>query len=76
MKMGKKNFPASTSNYKLLEEVGFGTSAMVYSTICLLFNEVVAMKCLDLNRCNSNLVNIQLELHQILGIVTVDGYHI
>ncbi|XP_057871554.2 serine/threonine-protein kinase BLUS1 isoform X2 [Cryptomeria japonica] len=61
MKMGRKSYPASDSDYKLLEEVGYGASATVYRAICLPFNEVVAVKCLDLDRCNSNLDDIRRE---------------
>eukprot|EP01018_Ginkgo_biloba_P019672 Gb_31491 [translate_table: standard] len=54
MIMGKKSYPAVASGYKLLEEVGYGASATVYRAICLPMNEVVAVKCLDLDRCNGN----------------------
>lgn len=49
-------YSANSDDYKLLEEVGYGASATVYRAIYLPFNEVVAVKCLDLDRCNSNLV--------------------
>lgn len=52
-----KTYSARHSDYKLLEEVGYGASATVYRAIYLPFNEVVAIKCLDLDRCNSNLVS-------------------
>jgi serine/threonine protein kinase len=61
MKMGRRNYPASASDYKLLEEVGYGASATVYRAICLPMNEVVAVKCLDLDRCSSNLDDIRRE---------------
>lgn len=61
MKMGRKNYPALASDYKLLEEVGYGASATVYRAICLPMNEVVAVKCLDLDRCSSNLDDIRRE---------------
>ncbi|KAJ8451092.1 hypothetical protein Cgig2_026901 [Carnegiea gigantea] len=50
-----KSFSAKASDYKLLEEVGYGASATVFRAIYLPLNEVVAVKCLDLDRCNSNL---------------------
>lgn len=53
-----KTYSANPSDYKLLEEVGYGASATVYRAIYLPFNEVVAVKCLDLDRCNSNLVGL------------------
>ena len=51
-----KTYSANPNDYKLLEEVGYGASATVYRAIYLPYNEVVAVKCLDLDRCHSNLV--------------------
>lgn len=48
-------------DYKLLEEVGHGASATVYRAIYIPLNRVVAVKCLDLDRCNSNLDDIRKE---------------
>lgn len=56
-----KSFSAKASDYKLLEEVGYGASATVFRAIYLPLNEVVAVKCLDLDRCNSNLDDIRRE---------------
>ncbi|EYU33481.1 hypothetical protein MIMGU_mgv1a020898mg, partial [Erythranthe guttata] len=56
-----KNYSANSDDYKLLEEVGYGASATVYRAIYLPSNEVVAVKCLDLDRCNSNLDDIRRE---------------
>lgn len=53
---GPRNYSANPNDYKLLEEVGYGASATVYRAIYLPYNEVIAVKCLDLDRCNSNLV--------------------
>ena len=50
-------YSANPADYKLLEEVGYGASATVYRAIYLPLNDVVAIKCLDLDRCNSNLVS-------------------
>ncbi|XAR55184.1 Non-specific serine/threonine protein kinase [Bertholletia excelsa] len=58
---GGKTYSANPHDYKLLEEVGYGASATVYRAIYLPFNEVVAVKCLDLDRCNSNLDDIRRE---------------
>ncbi|KAI4303612.1 hypothetical protein MLD38_039220 [Melastoma candidum] len=54
-------YSANANDYKLLEEVGYGASATVYRAIYIPFNEVVAVKCLDLDRCNSNLDDIRRE---------------
>ncbi|KAL8535583.1 hypothetical protein ACS0TY_011277 [Phlomoides rotata] len=56
-----KTYSANSEDYKLLEEVGYGASATVYRAIYLPSNEVVAVKCLDLDRCNSNLDDIRRE---------------
>uniref|UniRef100_A0A5B7A1S9 Protein kinase domain-containing protein n=1 Tax=Davidia involucrata TaxID=16924 RepID=A0A5B7A1S9_DAVIN len=58
---GGKSYSANPNDYKLLEDVGYGASATVYRAIYLPFNEVVAVKCLDLDRCNSNLDDIRRE---------------
>ncbi|GLJ43671.1 hypothetical protein SUGI_1513940 [Cryptomeria japonica] len=60
--MGRKSYLASDFDYKLLEEVGYGESVTMYRAIFLPFNEVVVVKCLDLDRCNSNLVGDFLSL--------------
>ncbi|KAK4262944.1 hypothetical protein QN277_028433 [Acacia crassicarpa] len=57
----RSNYSANPSDYKLLEEVGFGASATVYRAIYLPLNELVAVKCLDLDRINSNLDDIRRE---------------
>ncbi|XP_044477240.1 serine/threonine-protein kinase BLUS1-like isoform X2 [Mangifera indica] len=57
----QRTYSAKSSDYKLLEEVGYGSSATVYRAIYLPSNEVVAVKCLDLDRCNSNLDDIHRE---------------
>ncbi|KAH6790679.1 Protein kinase superfamily protein [Perilla frutescens var. frutescens] len=56
-----RTYSANSNDYKLLEEVGYGASATVYRAIYLPYNEVVAVKCLDLDRCHSNLDDIRRE---------------
>uniref|UniRef100_A0A1D1YKD0 Serine/threonine-protein kinase fray2 n=1 Tax=Anthurium amnicola TaxID=1678845 RepID=A0A1D1YKD0_9ARAE len=58
---GRKTYSASPADYKLLQEVGYGASATVYRAIYIPLNEVLAVKCLDLDRCNSNLDDIRRE---------------
>ncbi|GFZ16373.1 protein kinase superfamily protein [Actinidia rufa] len=58
---GGKSYSVNPADYKLLEEIGYGASATVSRAIYLPFNEVVAVKCLDLDRCNSNLDDIRRE---------------
>lgn len=63
---GRRVYKASAEDYKLLEEVGYGANAVVYRAIYLPFNDIVAVKCLDLDRCNSNLVSPHLSLSLFL----------
>lgn len=49
-------YPVTAGQYKLLEEIGYGLGSTVYRALCLLFNEVVAIKTLDLESSNANLV--------------------
>ncbi|XWS38167.1 hypothetical protein CRYUN_Cryun19dG0107000 [Craigia yunnanensis] len=57
----QRGYSANPDDYNLLEEIGYGASATVYRAIYLPFNDVVAVKCLDLDRCNSNLDDIRRE---------------
>ncbi|XP_010421996.1 PREDICTED: serine/threonine-protein kinase BLUS1 [Camelina sativa] len=56
-----RGFSVNPKDYKLMEEVGYGASAVVRRAIYIPTNEVVAIKCLDLDRCNSNLDDIRRE---------------
>ncbi|KAJ7520198.1 hypothetical protein O6H91_20G071800 [Diphasiastrum complanatum] len=67
-KMEKKAYPAMASAYKLLEDVGQGVSATVYRAACVPFNKVVAIKTLDLDKCNNNLDEVQREA-QIMSMI-------
>ncbi|KAG0591959.1 hypothetical protein M758_1G207400 [Ceratodon purpureus] len=57
----RKVYPVTAGEYQLLEEVGQGASAVVYRAVCLPFKEVVAIKALDLEKCNSSLDDIRRE---------------
>ena len=52
----ERRFPANPKDYKLYEEVGEGVSATVYRALCIPLNEIVAIKVLDLEKCNNDLV--------------------
>eukprot|EP00250_Pteridium_aquilinum_P013067 c21110_g1_i2 orf=737-2788(-) len=60
-KVDRKKFPVLPSYYTLLEEVGQGASAVVYKAKCIPLNEIVAIKVLDLDRCNNSLDDIRRE---------------
>jgi len=64
----EKKYPALSSDYKLYEEVGQGVSANVYRALCIPFNEIVAVKVLDLEKCNSNLDGVRREA-QIMSLI-------
>ncbi|CAI7736046.1 unnamed protein product, partial [Closterium sp. NIES-53] len=52
---GGKEYPRTASSYRLLEEIGHGISAVVFKAMCIPFKEIVAIKRLDLEQCNSSL---------------------
>lgn len=55
--MSEKKFPLNAKDYKLQEEIGDGVSATVHKALCIPLNEVVAIKVLDLEKCNNDLVS-------------------
>ena len=55
----KKKYPISAQDYELIEEIGQGVSASVHRALCIPFNEVVAIKILDFERNNSDLVKLK-----------------
>ncbi|KAG8084126.1 hypothetical protein GUJ93_ZPchr0010g8755 [Zizania palustris] len=62
------SFTANPRDYELMEEVGYGAHAVVYRAVFLLRNEVVAVKCLDLDQLNNNIDEIQREA-QIMSLI-------
>ncbi|KAL3526416.1 hypothetical protein ACH5RR_011072 [Cinchona calisaya] len=60
-KMVEKKFPVDAKDYKLYEEVGEGVSATVCRALCVPLNEIVAIKVLDLEKCNNDLDGIRRE---------------
>lgn len=57
-----KKYPLDAKDYKLYEEIGEGVSASVYRALCIPFNETVAIKVLDLEKCNNDLDGIRREV--------------
>lgn len=55
--MEKKKYPIGQEHYTLYEEVGQGVSASVHRALCKPFNEIVAIKILDLERSSCDLVS-------------------
>ncbi|XP_008782465.1 serine/threonine-protein kinase BLUS1 [Phoenix dactylifera] len=64
----EKRFPANPRDYKLFEEVGEGVSATVYRALCIPLNERVAIKVLDLEKCNNDLDGIRREVQTMILI--------
>ncbi|KAK7306850.1 hypothetical protein VNO77_44810 [Canavalia gladiata] len=58
----QQSYSANPADYKLLEEVGYGATATIYRAIYLPFNQLVAVKSLDLDRCNINLDDLRREV--------------
>ncbi|MFS8011282.1 putative protein kinase STE-STE20-Fray family [Helianthus anomalus] len=58
----KKKYPVNAKDYKLYEEIGEGVSASVYRALCVPLNEIVAIKMLDLEKCNNDLDGIRREV--------------
>ncbi|XP_059294136.1 serine/threonine-protein kinase BLUS1 [Lycium ferocissimum] len=66
--LSEKKFPVNAKDYKLYEEVGDGVSATVYRALCIPLNEVVAIKVLDLEKCNNDLDGIRREVQTMILI--------
>ncbi|PIN04683.1 Ste20-like serine/threonine protein kinase [Handroanthus impetiginosus] len=64
----EKKFPLTAKDYKLYEEVGEGVSATVYRALCIPLNEIVAIKVLDLEKCNNDLDGIRREVQTMILI--------
>ncbi|XP_076910049.1 serine/threonine-protein kinase BLUS1-like [Bidens hawaiensis] len=62
MEEPKQKFPVNAEDYKLYEEVGEGVSASVYRALCIPLNTIVAIKVLDLEKCNNDLDGIRREV--------------
>ncbi|KAL0450668.1 UNVERIFIED_CONTAM: Serine/threonine-protein kinase fray2 [Sesamum latifolium] len=64
----EKKYPLTAKDYKLYEEVGEGVSATVYRALCVPLNEIVAIKVLDLEKCNNDLDGIRREVQTMILI--------
>ncbi|XP_074370955.1 uncharacterized protein LOC141712070 isoform X1 [Apium graveolens] len=62
MSESERRFPINAQDYILYEEVGDGVSATVYRALCVPFDEIVAIKVLDLEKCNNDLDGIRREV--------------
>ncbi|XP_025811519.1 serine/threonine-protein kinase BLUS1 isoform X1 [Panicum hallii] len=57
-----RRFPTNPNEYKLYEEIGEGVSATVYRALCVPVDIMVAIKVLDLEKCNNDLDGIRREV--------------
>ncbi|KAK8455445.1 hypothetical protein SEVIR_4G164800v4 [Setaria viridis] len=57
-----RRFPTNPDEYKLYEEIGEGVSASVYRALCVPLDIMVAIKVLDLEKCNNDLDGIRREV--------------
>ncbi|KAL6187068.1 hypothetical protein ACLB2K_043183 [Fragaria x ananassa] len=62
----KKNFPLNHKDYTLYEEVGQGVSAIVYRALCIPLDEIVAIKVIDLEKCNNDMDMIRREVQTMI----------
>lgn len=63
--MERKKYPIRAEDYELFEVVGQGVSAQVYRARCIPLDDTVAIKILDFERNNSDLVMLasRINLH-------------
>ncbi|PIA40555.1 hypothetical protein AQUCO_02500337v1 [Aquilegia coerulea] len=68
--LSEKSFPLNSKDYEVYEEVGEGVSATVFRALCIPLNTVVAVKVLDLEKCNSDsvLASIRREVQTMSSI--------
>ncbi|KAG1363728.1 hypothetical protein COCNU_11G005550 [Cocos nucifera] len=59
--MERKKYPIRAEDYELFETVGEGVSAAVHRARCIPFDEIVAIKVLDFERKNSDLLEASHE---------------
>jgi serine/threonine-protein kinase OSR1/STK39 len=56
----RRKYPIRVEDYELYEEIGQGVSAIVYRSLCKPLDEIVAVKVLDFERTNSDLVRLRV----------------
>jgi hypothetical protein len=56
--MTKRQYPNRAKEYQLLEQIGNGATAIVHRALCVPFDEIVAVKIVDLERSNGDLVMV------------------
>lgn len=63
----RRVYPTTADQYKLLDPIGYGISGPVYEAVCIPFNEHVAIKKLDLEKLEDNILHtITKEIHTMV----------
>jgi serine/threonine protein kinase len=68
--LSSRRFPTDPNEYKLYEEIGDGVSATVYRALCVPLDILVAIKVLDLEKCNNDLVSCVLWQISLIQLFT------
>ncbi|XP_078431054.1 protein kinase superfamily protein isoform X2 [Wolffia australiana] len=58
----QKRYPTDPKHYELYEEIGEGISATVYMALCVPLNDIVAIKVIDLEKCDNDIDGIMGEV--------------
>ncbi|KAG9136404.1 hypothetical protein Leryth_024461 [Lithospermum erythrorhizon] len=58
----ERKYSVNADDYQLYEEIGDGVSATVFRALYVPLNEIVAIKVLDLEKCNNDLDGIRREV--------------
>ena len=59
-------YPVEHEKYQILQEIGRGGSGTAYKALCLEFNELVAIKCIDLERSKPNMEILEKESRTLM----------